>query len=113
MVITAQRNTFDVYVSRDPRLLFEASCLFLLSLIGAARHRKRRQRIHALCCSMNREFILESSPWELLGKAHPGWSRPANCHRHRRRSQVRHLYTGRDLEKNATVVELARRHSGR
>lgn len=59
------------------------------------------------------EFILERSPWELLAKAHVGWSRLANCHRLLRRSQVCRLYLGRDLDKNAAaVVEFARRVLG-
>jgi hypothetical protein len=59
------------------------------------------------------EFILESSPWELLGKSQVGWSRLVNCHRLLRRSRVCHLALGRDLEKNAaTAVEYARRILG-
>jgi hypothetical protein len=55
------------------------------------------------------EFVLESSPWELLGKARVGWSRLTNCHRLLRRSRIYHLYLGRDLEKNAaSVLECAR-----
>ncbi len=208
-------------VSRDPHPLYEASCLFLLSQIGAALDRKRMHRIHALCCSVNGRAVLvllpmgggRSTPGDfvlrhpevklladdsafvdaaggvhafplhlglpagsdsgvpeqhrrfinrmgvgpkflvnyeyvadrvvpfakpgvvflgsrtlardcriepasmtagLRGKARVGWSRLANCHRLLRRSQIRHLYPGRDLEKNAAaVVEFARRLSGR
>jgi hypothetical protein len=56
------------------------------------------------------EFILERSPWELIAKAHIGWSRMANCFRLLRRSRICHLYLCRDSEKNATaVVEFSRR----
>jgi hypothetical protein len=59
------------------------------------------------------EFILEHSAWELLGKAHVGWSRLVNCLRLLRRSQVCHLYLGRDPEANAAaVVDFARRALG-
>jgi hypothetical protein len=59
------------------------------------------------------EFILERSPWELLAKAHIGWSRLANCLRLLRRSQICRLHLGRDLDRNAAaVVEFARRVLG-
>jgi len=55
------------------------------------------------------EFILERSPWELLTKARVGRSRLANCVRLLRRSEIRHLHLGRDLEGNAAaVLEFAR-----
>jgi hypothetical protein len=50
------------------------------------------------------EFILERSPWELLAKAHVGWSRLSNCFRLLRRSRICHLHLGRDPEANAAAV---------
>ena len=55
------------------------------------------------------EFVLESSPWELLSKVHLGWSRLANCSRLLRQSRICRLHLGRDSEANAAaVVEYAR-----
>jgi hypothetical protein len=61
------------------------------------------------------EFIIESSPWELLGKARVGWSRLANCHRLLRRSQIRHLFSGlrsRDTDRRSLPRILRRFPSG-
>jgi len=55
------------------------------------------------------EFILDRSPWELLAKAHIGWSRLANCLRLLRRSRICRLHLGRDPDRNAAAVaEFAR-----
>ncbi|MFB3777565.1 MAG: hypothetical protein ACE141_08130 [Bryobacteraceae bacterium] len=55
------------------------------------------------------EFILESSPWEILTKTKLGWSRLATFARLLRRSRVCRLHLGRDPEANAAaVVEFSR-----
>lgn len=50
------------------------------------------------------EFILQSSPWELLAKAWLGISRARNCWRLIRRSQVYRIHLGRDFELNAGTL---------
>ncbi|HSW50053.1 MAG TPA: hypothetical protein VLH09_07760 [Bryobacteraceae bacterium] len=55
------------------------------------------------------EFILESSPWEILTKTKLGWSRLSTFVRLLRRSRVCRLHLGRDPEANAAaVVEFSR-----
>jgi len=54
------------------------------------------------------EFVLESSPWELLSKFSLASSRLRNCVQLLRRSEIRRLRLGRDPERNArTVAEYA------
>lgn len=55
------------------------------------------------------EFILQSSPWELISKAGVGLSRLNNCSHLLRRSEVHILHLGRDPQANAAaIVKLAR-----
>jgi hypothetical protein len=54
------------------------------------------------------EFILQSSPWELIMKGRLGFSRAWNCWQLLRRSEVCRIYLGRDPELNAlTLLEYA------
>lgn len=58
------------------------------------------------------EFILQSSPWELLKKAGLGISRFRNCWKLLRRSQIYHVHLGRDAKLNArTVRDFAVKHA--
>ena len=50
------------------------------------------------------EFILGSSPWELLKHAGVGLSRLRNCYRLLRRSRVCRVHLGRDPELNTNTV---------
>ena len=50
------------------------------------------------------EFILQSSPWELLKKVRLGISRVQNCWRLIGRSQVYRIHLGRDSDLNARTL---------
>lgn len=59
------------------------------------------------------EFLLRTSPVELLGKARIGASRLSNARRLFRRSQVYRLVLGRNIQKNAlAVTALVKRELG-
>jgi hypothetical protein len=50
------------------------------------------------------EFVVRSSPLELVGKTRTGWSRLSNARKLFRRSEVYRLILGRNTAENARVV---------